>query len=398
MSPPRPFRNWPVAVACALVLMLPARAALEVLASFQKPGTQATGRLLRLAGGESYGTASSGGANGFGSVFRVTASGAVETVVSFTGNGGAVPGSGPAAGLVLGADGAFYGTTSAGGAGGFGTVFKVTAAGVFTRLVDFTGTAGTAKGSVPGPLVLHPDGSFYGTTAAGGTGVAGNLAGFGTVFKMTAAGALTTLAEFTGTTGATKGSEPTGALAFSGNTLYGVTRTGGASNHGTIFRITTAGNFTSLHDFTGTNGSRPAGGLFLHSNGLLYGTTEFGGTEGFGTAFSLSTAAVPVFTSIRSFADLVGSQPVGELVAADASTLLGTVAAGGTSGWGGIYTLTTGGAFTMLASLTLISRAGGNPALLLLGGASLALALFNVVGGFVVTDRMLAMFSRKRKG
>ena len=53
---------------------------------------------------------------------------------------------------------------------------------------------------------------------------------------------------------------------------------------------------------------------------------------------------------------------------------------------------------TMLASLTLISRAGGNPALLLLGAASLALALFNVVGGFVVTDRMLAMFSRRRKG
>jgi NAD(P) transhydrogenase subunit alpha len=53
---------------------------------------------------------------------------------------------------------------------------------------------------------------------------------------------------------------------------------------------------------------------------------------------------------------------------------------------------------TMLASLTLIARAGGNPALLLLGGVSLALALFNVVGGFVVTDRMLAMFSRKRKG
>jgi NAD(P) transhydrogenase subunit alpha len=53
---------------------------------------------------------------------------------------------------------------------------------------------------------------------------------------------------------------------------------------------------------------------------------------------------------------------------------------------------------TMLASLTLISRADGNPALLLLGAASLAFALFNVVGGFVVTDRMLAMFSRKRKG
>lgn len=348
MSPPRPLRNWPAACACLLLLILPTFAGLEVVASFQKPGTQATGRLLRLASGESYGTASSGGAQGLGSVFRVTAAGAVETVVSFTGTTGSVPGSGPTAGLVLGADAAFYGTTSAGGAGGFGTVFKVTAAGVFTKLLDFTGTAGAAKGAVPGPLVLHPDGNFYGVTAAGGAG------GFGTVFKMTPAGTLTTLAEFTGTAGTTKGAEPTGALAVSGTTLYGVTRIGGVLNVnlGTIFRITTAGSFTSLHDFTGTNGARPAGGLFLHSNGLLYGTTEFGGAEGFGTAFSLSTATTPVFTLIRSFADLVGSQPVGEFVAADATTLLGTVSTGGVSGWGGIYKLTTGGVFTMLASFT----------------------------------------------
>jgi len=352
MSSPQSLRNWPAAFACLLFLILPAFAGLEVLASFQKPGTQATGKLLRLANGESYGTASSGGAHGFGSVFRVTAAGAVETVVSFTGGGGAVPGRGPTAGLVLGTDSAFYGTTSAGGAGGFGTIFKVTVAGVFTKLVDFTGTTGVAKGSVPGPLVLHADGNFYGTTAAGGTGVPGNLAGFGTVFKMTPGGVLTTLAEFTGTAGAVKGSEPTGALAISGTTLYGVTRIGGALNLGTIFRITPAGSFTSLHDFTGPNGARPAGGLFLHSNGLLYGTTEFGGTEGFGTAFSLSTAVTPVFTSIRSFADLIGSQPVGELVAADSTTLLGTVATGGASGWGGIYKLTTGGVFTMLATFT----------------------------------------------
>jgi uncharacterized repeat protein (TIGR03803 family) len=348
MRSPHPLRNWPAACACLLLLILPAFAGLEVVASFQKPGTQATGKLRRLANGESYGTASSGGAQGFGSVFRVTAAGAVETVVSFTGSSGAVPGSGPTAGLVLGADSAFYGTTSAGGAGGFGTIFKLTAAGVFTQLVDFTGTTGTAKGSVPGPLVLHADGNFYGTTAAGGAG------GFGTVFKMTPGGSLTTLAEFTGTAGAFKGSEPTGALAISGTTLYGVSRIGGAVNVnlGTIFRITTAGSFTALHDFTGPNGARPAGGLFLHSNGLLYGTTEFGGTEGFGTAFSLSTAVTPVFTSIRSFADLIGSQPVGELVAADATTLLGTLATGGASGWGGIYKLTTGGVFTMLATFT----------------------------------------------
>jgi uncharacterized repeat protein (TIGR03803 family) len=346
MSSPRHRRKRAAALACLLFLIVPVFAGYEVLATYQKPGSQATGQLLRLAGGEMYGTASSGGARGFGSVFRVTAAGAVETVVSFTGTAGAAPGSGPTAGLVAGPDAAFYGSTSAGGAGGFGTIFKVSAAGGFTTLVHFTGTAGAAKGAVPGPLVLHPDGNFYGITAAGGAG------GFGTLFRMTAAGAVTTLAEFTGTTGAAKGSEPTGALAISGTTLYGVTRIGGAANLGTIFRITTAVGFTPLLDFTGANGARPSGGLLLHSNGLLYGTTEFGGAEGFGTAFSLSTAASPVFTPLHSFADLAGSQPVGELVAADAATLLGTVATGGGSGWGGVYQLTTGGTFTLLASFS----------------------------------------------
>ncbi len=346
MSSPCHRRKRTAALACLLLLIVPAFAGYEVLATFQKPGSQATGKLLRLAGGELYGTASSGGAAGFGSVFRVTAAGAVETVVSFTGAAGAAPGSGPTAGLVAGPDGAFYGSTAAGGAGGFGTLFKVSAAGGFTPLVQFTGTAGAAKGAVPGPLVAHPDGNFYGTTAAGGAG------GFGTVFRMTAAGALTTLAEFTGTAGGAKGREPTAALAISGTTLYGVTRLGGAANLGTIFRITTAGAFTPLHDFAGANGARPAGGLLLHSGGRLYGTTEFGGGEGFGTAFRLSTAASPVFTALHSFADLAGSQPVGELVAADAATLLGTVATGGSSGWGGVYQLTTGGAFTLLASFS----------------------------------------------
>jgi len=342
MSPACHRRKRTAALACLLFLILPALAGYEVLATFRKPGSQATGRLLRLAGGESYGTTTRGGAAGLGTVFRVTAAGAVETLHAFSG----ADGRGPTAGLVQGTDGAFYGTTSAGGAHGFGTAFKVTAAGTFTKLLDFTGTAGAAKGAVPGALILHPDGQFYGGTAAGGAG------GFGTLFRMTPGGTLTTLLEFTGTTGAAKGAEPTGALALHAGNLYGATRLGGAGNVGTLFRLSAAGAFTPLHEFSGTNGARPAGGLLLHSDGQLYGTTEFGGVEGFGTAFRLDTGASPVVTPLHSFADLVGSQPVGELVAAGPNLLLGTVATGGASGWGGIYQLTPGGAFTMLASFT----------------------------------------------
>ncbi|MCW1923389.1 hypothetical protein OKA05_12560 [Luteolibacter arcticus] len=345
MNSPSNRRKRTAAAACFLFLLLPAHAGLEVLHSFQKPGVQPVGELLPLAGGESYGTCSSGGAEGAGSVFRVTPGGAVETVASFGGSNG----SAPTSGLVQGPDQALYGTTSAGGAGGFGTVFKVTTTGVLTKLTDFTGAGGVARGSVPGPLVLHTDGFFYGTTAAGGTG------GFGTVFKVSPAGAITTLAEFTGMAGAAKGSEPGGSLVVSGDTIYGVCRTGGTSNLGTVYRLS-SGTVTTLVEFTGNTGARPgarpAGGLVLIGGGLLFGTTEFGGAEGFGTAFSLTTGASPVFTPLRSFSDLEGSQPVGEMVTVDASTLLGTVAAGGASGWGGIFKLTTGGAFTMLASFT----------------------------------------------
>lgn len=352
------IRSASVVLAVLASLSVPAQGAYELLKSFTRPGSHPTGRLLRLQSGECYGTATAGGAFGFGAVFRVTAAGAVETVVSFTGTSGAAPGSGPTSGLVQGSDGQLYGTTSSGGANGYGVVFKISGTGGYTKLVDFTGTSGTAKGSVPGPLVAFTDGFLYGTTEAGGVN------GMGTVYKLSISGSLTTLAEFTGlTTGAKRGAEPVGALALptSGSTLYGVTRGGGANGLGTIFKITTAGVLTDITDFTGTAGTRPganpAGGLYLHSDGKYYGTTEFGGTNGFGTLFSLTTT-LSVFTSLRNFADATASQPVGELVASG-STLYGCCAAGGSSGLGGLFQCSTSGTHVQLASFS--GESGATP-------------------------------------
>ena len=351
MSPaPRSlFRAILVSLTAVICLSSAARASYEVLEEFQRPGTQPLGRLLKLASGETYGTASDGGAFGFGSVFKITASGSVETLVSFTGTAGAAPGSGPTAGLVQGSDGALYGTTSAGGTNGFGVVFKIGAGGAYSILIHFTGTTGAAKGSVPGPLLAHPDGFLYGSTEAGGT------QGAGTLFKLSVGGTFTTLATFTGaTTGAKRGAEPVGQLATSGANLFGVTRRGGANNLGTVFKVTTSNAFTDLADFTGAAGTRPganpAGGLMLHSNGKFYGTTEFGGTNGFGVLFSLTNVATPVFATIRSFADATGSQPAGELLATSGTTLLGCCAAGGANGLGGIYQITTGNVYSLVKS------------------------------------------------
>ena len=329
------------------LMMLVAQAAgYEVLGSFQKPGSQGVAPLVQHSDGNFYGVAAAGGAFDLGSVFKITPGGVMTTLFAF----GGADGSGPAAKLVEGVDHALYGTAASGGAGGFGVVFKLTAAGVFTKLVDFAGAVGVARGSVPHALSLHADGNFYGVTQAGGAG------GGGTVFRMTAAGTVTTLLEFTGNTGARPGSEPQGPLAVAGNFLYGVTKLGGAAGLGVMFEVSTAGAWRSLGEFSGTAGARagsnPSGGLLLNTDGALYGTAEFGGTNGFGTAFKLTPAASPVYTVLRQFADLTGSQPAGSLARDAAGVIYGTTVNGGANGLGSVYKLTTAGGHTLLASFT----------------------------------------------
>jgi uncharacterized repeat protein (TIGR03803 family) len=120
-------------------------------------------------------------------VFKVTLAGTLATLHAFVAGG--TEGNYPEAGLVLGTDGNFYGTTSGGGANGYGTVFKITPAGMLATLYSFNGTD---VGNPEAGLVLGTDGNFFGTTTNGGTG------SFGTVFTITPAGTLTTLHNFDG--------------------------------------------------------------------------------------------------------------------------------------------------------------------------------------------------------
>lgn len=126
-------------------------------------GSGPNAMLVQGTDGNFYGTADSGGINGNGTVFRITSGGTFKQLHSFTcGRDGCVP----VAGLVQGADGSLYGTSREGGANGDGTVFKITATGTLTSLHTFAG----ADGAAPfGGLMLATDGNFYGTTSAGGT-------------------------------------------------------------------------------------------------------------------------------------------------------------------------------------------------------------------------------------
>ena len=222
--------------------------------------------LVQGTNGNFYGTTEQGGTNGgYGTVFEMTSAGTLTTLHSFNNADGTYP----EGALVPGVDGDFYGTTSAGGTnGGFGTAFRISPAGSFNSLFSFNNTNGA---NPYGALTPVTNGNFYGTTLAGGTN-----GGYGTVFEMAPAGLFTSLYSFNYTNGA----NPYAALTpgADGN-FYGTASSGGASNNGTIFRITPAGALTMLFAFDGANGANPNGSLIQCVDGSFYGTTEAGGTQ-----------------------------------------------------------------------------------------------------------------------
>jgi uncharacterized repeat protein (TIGR03803 family) len=251
------------------------------------------GTLVQGANGDFYGTTEEGGANGFGTVFKITPSGSPTTLHSFCSQGyPCADGQSPSGGLVQAIDGDFYGTTSDGGANNVGTVFKITPTGTLTTLYSFCSQSGCTNGYYPQGLVQATDGDFYGTTSDGGAN------GGGTVFKITPTGTPTTLYSFCSQSGCADGESPTAALiqATDGD-FYGTTFLGGIANSscqfascGTVFKITPGGALTTLHSFDFSDGANPQGGLLQDTNGTFYGTTEFGGASagGYGTVFSLS--------------------------------------------------------------------------------------------------------------
>jgi uncharacterized repeat protein (TIGR03803 family) len=245
----------------------------------------------------------------------MTPNGTLTTLYNFCSQSGCADGQEPGGALVPGTDGNLYGTTGAGGnsacgySGGCGTIFEITTTGTLTTLHSFHLT----NGGNPGGLVQATDGNFYGMTYSGGASNTNCTTGTcGTVFKVTPAGALTTLHIFDYTDGA----NPSAALIqasdgdFYGTTgtdgnLYGTTGAGGNSacgysgGCGTVFKITPTGTLTTLHSFDRADGALPTT-LVQHSNGTFYGTTVRGGANVYhacggwcGTIFSLSVGLGP---------------------------------------------------------------------------------------------------------
>ena len=141
-------------------------------------------------------------------------------------------------------------------------VSAVASAQTVTPLVSLDGSNGS---QAYGPLVQAPNGDFYGVTYAGGPSNAG------TIFKLTSAGTLTTLYEFTG--GSDGGAPATGLLLATDGDFYGTTYRGGVNGDGTVFKISPAGVFTTLHSFTGSDGANPQTTLVQGRGDVFYGMT-----------------------------------------------------------------------------------------------------------------------------
>ncbi len=292
--------------------------------------------LVQATDGNLYGTTEYGGNHGYGTFLKMSLTGALTTLYSFCSQDNCSDGMLPLGGLVQGTDGNFYGTTVGGGTNNYGTVFKITPQGILTTLHNFNFTDGGAPYAA---LVQGTDGNFYGTTLDGI-----NVAG--TVFKITPEGELTSLHTFN----TTDGSYPYAALvqAKDGN-FYGTTSEGGANSDGTVFKITSEGTFTTVHNFNDTDGRDPIAALVQASDGNFYGTTGAGGANGDGTIFRMTAGGT--LTTFYSFCSKQnctdGGVPGGPVTQAADGNFYGTTTEGG-NGYGTIFKIDPQGELTTL--------------------------------------------------
>jgi uncharacterized repeat protein (TIGR03803 family) len=271
-----------LALCAALAIAAPAQT-LTTLANFGSTGASPWSAVQGFDG-NFYGTTQDGGERGYGAIFEVTPQGKVSGRYSFCSQGDCADGEYPW-GLVQATDGNFYGTTAGTSSGPYGTVFKVTPMGELTTLYTFCSQSNCADGQNPwAGLIQASNGNFYGTTFFGGANRTAGICpalGCGTLFEITPAGKLTTLYNFCSQPNCLDGAYPISNLVQASNgNFYGVASERGAAYGGTVFEITPAGKLTTLYSFCARNSSCPDG---QEPNGLVQaGNGNFYGTTYFG--------------------------------------------------------------------------------------------------------------------
>lgn len=411
--------TWLLTVCLGLAMPATAQVDYQSVHSFgfgTVAGAYPTTSLLLASDGLLYGTTTNGGTARLGLVFRVATGGTGFTILHHF-QGGAADGARPAAAVIEGSDGLVYGTTEYGGANNFGTVFRMNKDGSSYAITYHFPTNSGPTASYPrspvGALLEGSDGLIYGTTRAGGSASQGAayrmqkngtgitilhsfssfdgyyprgamvegadgwmygatsqggspaVSAYGTVFKMTkTGGSYTVLRSFSYSAGSNGVYvSPTIALG-SGGYLYGTTRIGGTNSDGVIFRMDTNGlNFSVLHHFGSgaTDGIQPVAGPMLGGDGRLYGVTPEGGSAAHGTVFRLNTDGSSYQVTYHfTGSSTVGGIPRAKLVESSGGVLYGTTTEGGAEGVGTVFRINRDG--TSHAVLNAFTVDGGDGA------------------------------------
>ena len=391
---------------------------------------QPEGNIVQGRDGNMYGIGLYCGTNNTGAVYKISPSGTESVIYNFSSNYSFC-----FSGLTVGSDGNFYGTCFSTPAGsGAGAIFKLTPAGVFTDLHDFTNVNGdteplyapiqAADGNYYGVTGYYPYtcGTVYQLTAAGvyknlhtfsGSdcgpassliqGSDGNLYGtlydcalgntLGCVYKISTAGVLKEIYGFT----SASGYDPcTGVIQGKDGSLYGATNTGAANNFGSIYKLTTAGVFTDMHDFVQTtdascvdNVGRTNVDLTQVTDGSFYGVNGSYGPNGNGSIYKLTAAKV--FTDFLFPNPAVdGDAPLTTLLQNTNGILYGTTPAGGPTSCascaGVFYSVATGdAAFVNLEPTQKVELVGGHVGMFGQGFSSSSIVKFGGVASTSVT-------------
>jgi uncharacterized repeat protein (TIGR03803 family) len=323
------------------------------LSSYGGGMTPVQGRDGKLYGSTTgFGLATTGG-----SVVRITMGGKASAVYTFS-QVNTFP-----SGLVLATDGSFYGVLGTEGSFSSGVLFKVTSAGTYTALYNFTGGS---DGRYPtAPPIQASDGNLYGTTENG-------TVDDGTVYKFVpSTGTFTTIFSFSqdGLQGSGIVSPP--VQATDGN-LYGVAQQGGANGCGTIFTLATSGTLLRVYSFPcGAGGNIPLGPLIQASDGNLYGATQWGGNmtargdchSGCGTVFRMSHGVVTILYSFSGSPN-DGAFPTSGLLEGTDGNLYGGTYQGGTNGFGTLYQIATSSQYKVLYNFAYRIGSGATAALM----------------------------------
>jgi uncharacterized repeat protein (TIGR03803 family) len=303
-------------------------------------GTPTSGVIADSAG-NLYGTTYSGGAVGWGVVYKIAAR-RPTVLYSFTGGN---DGGRPSGGVIRDSAGNLYGTTPVGGTGHEGAVYRVDSSGNETVLYNFTG--GTDGGSPSSGVIRDSAGNLYGTTEIGGA-LSGCVYGCGVVYRVDSSGNEKVLYPFTG--GADGNYPYDGVIGDSSGNLYGATYNGGTSDSGVVYKVSHTGHQTVLYTFLGgADGLFPSSSVIRDSAGNLYGTTSYGGAYGNGAVYKVDSSGNQ--TVVYSFTGgLDGGLPYAGVIRDSAGNLYGTADTGGGNNQGAVYKVDSAGNQTVLYS------------------------------------------------